>query len=256
MKSISPIPAKKISEYVHGILVIENFYIVKPFVLPLYANGSPTLLFQTVKGEIKESSNHFTLFGQTVFPDTLTIKENFTLIAYFFKPFALYSLFGVSASELTDNPINMNLLAPSATRELQEQLLNASSLDKMISLLDDYIFSLITKVKIESKFIQFSTSKIAEHPSKETLLNVQQELFVTERTFQRMFEKNVGIPPNQYRRICQFNTAFRQLQLRKFNKLTDIAFENGYADQSHYIRSFREFTGITPKDYLNFGNPS
>jgi len=87
-------------------------------------------------------------------------------------------------------------------------------------------------------------------------LNVQQELFVTERTFQRMFEKNVGIPPNQYRRICQFNTAFRQLQLRKFNKLTDIAFENGYADQSHYIRSFREFTGITPKDYLNFGNPS
>jgi len=78
VKSISPIPAKKISEYVHGILVIENFNIVKPFVLPLYANGSPTLLFQTVKGEIKGSSNHLTLFGQTVFPDTLTIKENFT----------------------------------------------------------------------------------------------------------------------------------------------------------------------------------
>jgi AraC-like DNA-binding protein len=71
-----------------------------------------------------------------------------------------------------------------------------------------------------------------------------------------MFEKTIGVPPNQYRRICQFNAGFRQLQRRKFNKLSDIAFENAYADQSHYIRSFREFTGITPKDYLNFGNPS
>ena len=118
-----------------------------------------------------------------------------------------------------------------------------------------YIFSLITKVKTESKLIQFTTSKIAKNPCKETLLNVQQEFFLTERTFQRLFEKNIGIAPNQYRRICQFNSAFRQLQLRKFNKLSDIAFENGYADQSHYIRAFKEFTSITPKDYLNLGNP-
>src|SRR5690242_2365757 len=167
MRSLTPIPCEKISDYVQGILVIENFHVTNPFVLPLYANGSPTLLFQTAKGEINGSSNNLTLFGQTVFPDTLTIKENFTLIAYFFKPFALYSLFGVSASELTDNPINMNLLAPSATRELQEQLLNASSLDKMISLLDDYIFSLITKVKIESKFIQSALPKSQNiHPKK------------------------------------------------------------------------------------------
>jgi AraC-like DNA-binding protein len=34
--------------------------------------------------------------------------------------------------------------------------------------------------------------------------------------------------------------------------LSDIAFENGYADQSHYVRAFKEFTNITPKDYLKF----
>lgn len=256
MKSSSPIPAEKISSYVHGILVIENSNVSNPFVLPLYANGSPTLLFLTAKGKINGNWNNLTLFGQTVFPETLTVKENFTLIAYFFKPFALYSLFGISAQELTDNPIDLNLLVPSVTRQLQEQLLNAASPDEMITLLDDYIFSLMTKVKTESKLIQYSTSKIAVNPCKETLLNVQQELFITERTFQRMFEKTVGIAPNQYRRICQFNSGFRQLQLRQFKKLSDIAFENGYADQSHYIRAFKEFTGITPKDYLNFGNLS
>jgi len=251
-----PIPSAKIADYVHEILVIENFHVIDPFVLPLYANGSPTLLFQTAKGKINGNWNNLTLFGQTVFPDTLTIRENFTLIAYFFKPFALYDLFAISAQELTNNPIDLNLLSPVVTKHLQEQLLNATSLNEKLQLLDDYIFRLITKVKTESKLVQFSTSAIACNPNKEALVHVQKKMFVTERTFQRLFEKNIGVAPNQYRRICQFSNSFRQLQLRKFRKLSDIAFANGYADQSHYIRAFKEFTGITPKDYLNFGTPT
>lgn len=83
------------------------------------------------------------------------------------------------------------------------------------------------------------------------LLKTQKELFVTERTFQRLFEKSVGLSPNQFRKINQFNKAFQQLNRRQFSSFADIAFENGYADQSHYIRTFKEFTGLTPKEYLD-----
>jgi len=120
-------PALKIADYVQEILVIDNYPVSTPFVLPLFANGKPTLLFQTAKGHIGNATNHLTLFGQTVFPSTLTIKENFTLIAYFFKPYALNSLFGVAARELTDSPVDLNLLSPAVRANLQEQLLNASS---------------------------------------------------------------------------------------------------------------------------------
>lgn len=256
MKVTNNIPGEKISEYVHSILVIENYQVTNPFILPLYANGSPTLLFQTAKGTIKGNTNNLTLFGQTVFPETLTIKDNFTLIAYFFKPFALFSLFGVSAQELTDNPIDLNLLAPKKTLELREQLLNADSAETMIGLLDNYIYSLIVKVRADFQLIKFATAEIANYSFKEALVKVRNELYITERTFQRMFEKNIGIAPNLYRRICQFNSAFQQLNHKRFINLSDIAFENGYADQSHYIRAFKEFTGITPKEYLNFGDPS
>jgi hypothetical protein len=116
-------PALKIAEYVQEILVIGNYQVSTPFVLPLFANGRPTLLFQTAKGQIGSSANHLTLFGQTVFPTSLTIKEDFTLIAYFFKPYTLNSLFGVSAQELTDSPVDLNLLSPAIRANLQEQLL-------------------------------------------------------------------------------------------------------------------------------------
>ncbi|OQP57137.1 AraC family transcriptional regulator [Niastella vici] len=253
MKVSNLLPGEKISQYVERILVIEEVLVTNPFTLPLYANGAPTLLFQTAKGLIKNNSNNLTLFGQTVFPDTLTIRDNFTLIAYFFKPFALYSLFGVSAQELTNSPIDLNLLSPAKTRALQEQLLNAGTTEKMIALLNEYVFSLITKTTVDCQLIRFATLTIVQNASKDALLKVQHELHITERTFQRHFEKNIGVAPNLFRRISQFNNAFQQLNGRQFKKLSDIAFANGYADQSHYIRAFKEFTGITPKDYLKFG---
>ena len=252
MKSSRIIPNAKIADYVRWILVIENFEVTTPFVLPLYANASPTLLFQTAKGQIKGNVNHLTLFGQTVFPETLTIRDNFILIAYFFKPFALNSLFGISAQELTDNPIDLKLLPAKKTAELQERLLNAGSAEEMISVLDDYIYSLVTKVKADFQLVNFATAQIAKNPAREILIKVQRELYLTERTFQRMFEKNIGISPNLFRRISQFNSAFHQLNTTNFINLSDIAFEHGYADQSHYIRTFKEFTNITPRDYLKF----
>jgi AraC-like DNA-binding protein len=248
------IPGKKIAAHVDRILVIESASITTPFILPLYANGVPTILFKSVKGKLgKDNVNHLLLFGQTVLPESLTLHEEFTLIAYFFKPFTLLPLFGVPAQELTDKPVDLNLVFPQPAAELQERLLNAGTVKEMINLLDDFVFNLISRSKTECPLIKYATTQIANNPSKEAPGAVQKELYITERTFQRMFERNVGISPNLYRRICQFNAAFTQLNDRGHHKLSDIAFQHGYADQSHYIRSFREFTNITPAAYLRFG---
>lgn len=247
------IPTEKIAAYVDSIFVIENNNVNKPFSLPLFANGKPTLLFQTTKGTIKNNANYLTLFGQTILPEQITFTESFILIAYFFKPFALTTLFGFSAQDLTDNPINLNLVQHQNANLLQEKLLNSRTVEEMISILDDFIFTLTTKIQTNSKLIKYATKLIAEKPSKEILKKVQDELYVTERTFQRLFEDNIGVSPNQYRRIAQFNSAFQQLNQQQFNLFSDIAFDNNYSDQSHFIRAFKEFTNLTPKEYLNLG---
>jgi AraC-like DNA-binding protein len=255
MKVVNPIPSDKISDHIDRILVIECDQIVADFVLPLYANGVPTLLFTSQKGSINNKpSSHLTLFGQTVLPETLTLKKGFTLIAYFFKPYSLLSLFSVMARELTDQPTDLGLIDSEKSRQLQERLLNADSVETKLDLLDHYISNLITRSKSDCPVLKYATLKIAADPSKESLSLMQKDLKISERTFQRMFEKNIGVAPNQYRRISQFNSAFTQLNKKTYSKLSDLAFQNGYADQSHFIRSFKEFTGITPKEYLNYGS--
>ena len=242
-------PNDKVSGYVQDILVIENYHVTIPFCLPLFANGTPTLLFHTAQGEFKKNTGNLTLFGQTILPDKLQLKENFTLIAYFLKPYSLISLFGILAQELTDNPIDFNLL--SKKTNLQEQLLNSGTVNEMISLLDNYIFSLIPKCRTDNSLIEYAVGKICDSPTKNILTKIQKDIFITERRLQRMFQKNIGVSPNQFRKIHQFNKAFCQLKNRQFQSLTNIAYDNAYADQSHYIRAFKEFTNITPKEYMD-----
>ncbi|MDH7461409.1 helix-turn-helix domain-containing protein [Chitinophagaceae bacterium 26-R-25] len=253
MKVAYLLPDRKIAEYVQSILVIENYEVRTPFILPLFANGMPTLLFQSAKGKINNYSNYLTLFGQTVLPDTITLTENFTLIAYFFKPFVLTSLFNIEANELTDKPGDLRSLTSSMANSLQEQLLNSATPKEMIALINRYVLDLAAKSKKDAQILKYVTEKIVQNPDKDALIKVQKELYITERTFQRMFENNIGVSPNQYRRIAQFNAAFEQLNKRQFRSLSDIVFKNNYSDQSHFIRTFKEFTNLTPKEYLKFG---
>jgi AraC-like DNA-binding protein len=39
---------------------------------------------------------------------------------------------------------------------------------------------------------------------------------------------------------------------RKFTSLTALAYECEYYDQAHFIKDFKEFTGLTPKEF--YGN--
>lgn len=56
---------------------------------------------------------------------------------------------------------------------------------------------------------------------------------------------------------CNFGTYIRQIRIEKSLallrdkrlSLTDIALQCGFADQSHFIRCFREFLGVTPKAF-------
>ena len=232
-------------------MVIEYNGVIRDFALPLFANGSPTMVFQTAKVfSQKKAIGNLSLYGQTVTPDELVIKDNFTLIAYFFYPHVLKSLFGLNAAEVTDVCIDLNDLKQAKQSALQEQLLNALSLEKRLQLIDNFVLKLAALFDTDDRKVVYATQQLRNNTAPGALLEVQQTLNISERTFQRLFEFNVGISPKMYKRICQFHSAFQQLNQKAFLKLSDIAYDNGFADQSHFIRVLNEFTNLTPKEYL------
>jgi AraC-like DNA-binding protein len=71
---------------------------------------------------------------------------------------------------------------------------------------------------------------------------------LTPRYLQKLFLQYTGFTPKFYHKISRF-----QYSLKLINKgdtsLTSIAYDRGYFDQSHFIREFKFFTGVTPGEY-------
>jgi AraC-like DNA-binding protein len=245
------IPQVSISKYVSSILVIENYNKRNDFILPLYANGCPTLVFNTSKATNKSKNvNHLTLYGQTIKPGELCITNDFTLIAYFLYPNALTSLFGIDAAELTDGCMELTFLKQAKTYNLQEQLLNTPLLNFRLDLLNNFIKKLADNVSSEDWKTEFATKAITTSKGQISLQNIQSELGISERTLQRIFDTHVGISPKMYGRVIQFQSAFQKINQSQFSKASDIAYDYGFADQSHFTRVFKEFTHLTPTAYL------
>ena len=247
-------PHKLITDYVRTVLILEGFSESDTADLPIFTNGMSALFCKTEKDySSNEKIIQLALFGKSVPEDDWIIKTNETIIAYFFKPFALASIFNLNAAKLLASPIDLDIWHAHKTNALKTQLIYATSTLRKIEVLDNLLIQQLQQHKRECEIIKYATDQIMLDPGTEILSGMLTKLDLNERTFQRIFKKYVGVTPNQYRRICQFQLSFYQLRSRDFNKLTDIAYDSGFADQSHFIRSFKEFTQITPNDYLKSG---
>jgi AraC-like DNA-binding protein len=66
--------------------------------------------------------------------------------------------------------------------------------------------------------------------------------------FLRVFARVLGVTPHQYLVRCRLRAAARLLA-EPARKITDIAYDVGFADLSNFVRSFRRAAGVSPRDF-------
>jgi transcriptional regulator GlxA family with amidase domain len=74
--------------------------------------------------------------------------------------------------------------------------------------------------------------------------------FLSTRQFERNFIQFAGFSPKLFSRIIRFQSTLQEYG-NQFRSLTDIAYDTGYYDQSHFIQDFKQFSGHNPKEYFS-----
>lgn len=224
--------------------------------LPCFADGCPGVIFQQTEGEVYlNNKSHrlssFFLYGQTIKPVVLLPRGSFRIIVFYLFPSSLITVFGLPASEVTETCLDLSLLPNARTRFSLNKLLDAETAEAQIAIIGDY---LLQQVKAYGKngdhVVHYAIDHLMQKNGQTSLRSLQNNLHVTERTFERKFERYVGVSPKLFSRICQFQSSLQQMREGRFVKFSDLAYENGYSDQSHFIRSFKEFTGVSPMEYI------
>lgn len=90
---------------------------------------------------------------------------------------------------------------------------------------------------------------INEHLTEEvSLAEISAELGMSQYYFCRLFKQSTGMTPHTYL-VQQRVERSKQLLKQAEGTINDIAIECGFANPSHFAKCFRQYTGISPKQF-------
>lgn len=85
-----------------------------------------------------------------------------------------------------------------------------------------------------------------------TIQHVADLCHLSLKSLQRNFHKHLTCTPLEYKRIAKFRHSIHEKILgQEITKLTQVAHNSTYYDQSYFIREYKKLTGINPKAFFN-----
>ena len=247
-------PPAILSDYVRYFGVIEGCPdqgVTKNF--GVLVDGTPGLIFQ-------ENAESFIFDSATRLPQlfvhglgtsyrTKTATGGYCNLGVYFQPHGLKAVLGIDAGDLTDRYVDLDMIMVS---DLTEQLLTTVKIMERIELITSFLIRQLTSRAVRNKEkAGYAVKRImAGYPStpRHSLCD---ELNLSERSLERLFKSHIGVSPRLFHRISRFQKALNGLQSGSQQSLTSLAYLYGYADQSHFIREFRQFAGGSPGQVLS-----
>jgi len=224
--------------------------------LPFYADGYPGILYSETTEPItlypiEKSLPNFFLYGQTIVPIELRIKGGYKMIVFQLYPFATRILLNINPKEINDACYDLEQVKEVDTKSTVENLVTTEA-SNQADIISNYILQLVKSTSTDyDNSIKLAVSTIIKTKGTISITQLRNQLFITERTFERKFLKEIGVTPKQFAKIIQFSFSLDQMKESDYTNFTNIAYENGFTDQSHFIRSFKKYTGGTPKEILS-----
>ena len=171
------------------------------------------------------------------------------IIAARFLPEGLQPLLPVPVSSLQDRAIVLSDIFGEQAIQLEQALLTSGNIPQRIQLIESFLISKQTQPTRADTIIANCVEVIMRSQGKIGVADLAQQMKTTRRQLERRFASSVGMSPKRLARAVRLQAALRMLEQKKFDSLTDLAYENGYYDQAHFIRDFKEFTGTSPKSF-------
>jgi AraC-like DNA-binding protein len=172
------------------------------------------------------------------------------LISFQLFPDSVSQLLKIQPKEINDGCFDLSTLKNGDPVRSIHEIQNTNDVNIQIRLITDFLVRLSGKIKdSEENKIRQAIHQILKSNGRATIKEIRNSLFITERTFERKFTAQVGIGPKQFAKIVRFQNSLSEITEKDMDKLTDVVYNNGFADQSHFIKSFKEFTGKTPREF-------
>ena len=208
-------------------------------------DGCADLVFD-IEDARQSGSTPADIVGPMSSANVFELRNAIQIVGVRLRPGAIAAFSGLPAGCLVDSSVPL-LDLPQPLRISSEKLAECAKLQGRLQLLADTCRKRLASLDKPDPVVGYALAKWshAETSSFPSVSVLTRDIGLSERAFERRFVAHVGLTPVHYRRLSRFRSVLR-LYSEGVRDWAGLAAATGFSDQSHLVRDFGTFAGLTP----------
>lgn len=221
---------------------LAHLFYIETGTQKVYFNGDETLL----KG-LMVSGQYFRSFKFTTNSFTTSIGVNL-------HPTALHKLLNIDVSELKNTHTPLAQINNTFHNKLLPIFEESKDSNELIHNLNSFFLNIPLHIDKNTKQIDHAISLIREKDGLLTVLDIVNEISISQKSLEIHFKKIVGLTPGRYIRLFRFLSLMRKYFFNEI-ELSDLIYKFNYYDSSHFSKDFRLFMNQDFKSFFKQDYP-
>lgn len=181
---------------------------------------------------------------------SISAHQDSEMLVIQFKPTGAFPFFQLPMHKINNKVISTQEIFDNKILQLRQQILHQNNAKEKFNLVENWLLERLddnakTPEEIISILAKLQAKPFHEHQK------IIQSYSKTQKHLINQFKKYIGLTPKVLHRIFRFNEVLNKIRSNEKLDWSQIAHQFEYADQSHFIREFNEFSGFNPSQYIN-----
>ncbi|WP_276482632.1 helix-turn-helix domain-containing protein [Paraflavitalea pollutisoli] len=191
------------------------------------------------------SKVHSRLYGFHKKQLDVTVHGEMDQVCVIFQAGGLRLFTRVPYGELMPETDVLGLLFGQQGASLAERLFATEQTAARVAVLDAFLSKALQENRRQLN-IDRLVSQLDRQPANSRVVSLAATENKDTSTLYRHFKQYVGQSPKEYLKVIRFRRALKALLHRRYLSLTELAYDLGYYDQSHFIKDFTQITDCNP----------
>jgi len=198
---------------------------------------------------------NISLTGLVDVPVILDVEKDIATgtIVVEFNPQGAYRFFQVSLNEVKNQIHPLTDILGTVAKQLEKQISNVESVGDKVALLQKFLLKQFS-LQTEDPIFEYCVAKITSSKGKITIKELERKTGYSSRWLNMKFADKLGISPKNLSTIIRFNQYYNAVANNNEMDFMQNSFYDHYYDQSHFLKEFKRFTGLSHSGFENATN--
>lgn len=195
------------------------------------------------------------VLGQLTDPFYIEPTGHVNTFAIRFYPYGFSNFVSTPIKTLAnkETPIEA-LFEQSVAHQLEQNIIHATNTQQRIDIIEQFLLNKLAEPATIDTIVKSTIDILESSKGNTSIRTILKNEPSKRRQLERKFAQQIGISPKQLGKVIRLQGALKMLLNQEEQNLSNIAYQSEYYDQAHFIKDFKEFTGVSPKEFLGNEN--